>query len=286
MKITVLMENDSGREGCLSEHGLSLYIETKKHKLLMDTGASSQFLKNAGMLGIDMAGVDTVILSHGHYDHGGGIPGFLECNQKAVIYMQRAAGGAFYHVEEEEVRYIGIDPDIPGDSRSVLLDGDYRIDEELFLFSHISGRKLWPEGNRVLKRRTEKGFVQDVFDHEQCLVIRQDGKHYLLSGCAHNGILNILERYRKIYHSYPDAVISGFHMKKKKGYTVEDIRNIEETARVLKETPTIYYTGHCTGEEPYRMMKKIMGEKIRAIHSGDILLQEMRGEMPDENSSM
>ena len=226
MKITVLMENDSGREGCLSEHGLSLYIETKKHKLLMDTGASSQFLKNAGCSdrygGSGYGNFKSRPLRPWRRDSR-----LFGMQSKGSHLHAEAAGGAFYHVEEEEVRYIGIDPDIPGDSRSVLLEGDYRIDEELFLFSHISGRKLWPEGNRVLKRRTEKGFVQDVFDHEQCLVIRQDGKHYLLSGCAHTGILNILERYRKIYHSYPDAVISGFHMKKKKGYTAK----ISETLR-------------------------------------------------------
>ena len=72
MRIINLMENTKGAEGCVWEHGLSFYIETKKHKLLADTGASEAFLKNAVVLGIDLRRVDTVILSHGHYDHGGG----------------------------------------------------------------------------------------------------------------------------------------------------------------------------------------------------------------------
>lgn len=272
MRITVLIENSPGQWGCVSEHGLSLYVETKKHKLLMDTGASDRFLWNARILGIDITGVDTVILSHGHYDHGGGIPGFLAHNQKALLYMQKTVSGDFYHVEEEQVRYIGIDQKIPGFARSVLLDGDYRIDSELFIFSNISGRKLWPEGNKILKRKTEEGFIQDRFEHEQCLVIEQDGRSYLFSGCAHNGILNILDRYEEIFKCLPDVVISGFHMKKSDGYSKKDIEHIEKTAQALKQTPTLYYTGHCTGDEPYRILKRIMGEQIRALHSGDNIL--------------
>lgn len=272
MRITVLVENSSGKWGCVSEHGLSLYVETKKHKLLVDTGASDSFLWNAQVLGIDIAEVDTVILSHGHYDHGGGIPELMKHNQKAVLYMQRSADGEFYHVENDEIRYIGIDHNIAGLSRTVLLDGDYRIDPELFLFSNIPGRKLWPEGNKILKRKTGNEFVQDRFEHEQCLVIEQNGKYYLLSGCAHNGILNILDRYGELFHCLPDVVISGFHMRKTSGYTKKDIEDIEKTAQALKKTPTLYYTGHCTGNEPYRIMKRIMGEQIQALHSGDNLL--------------
>ena len=73
MKIQNLVENEQGKNGCLAEHGLSVYLETGKHKLLVDTGATDAFLRNAEFLGIDLKEVDILILSHGHYDHGGGI---------------------------------------------------------------------------------------------------------------------------------------------------------------------------------------------------------------------
>ncbi|WRK55771.1 MBL fold metallo-hydrolase [Coprobacillaceae bacterium CR2/5/TPMF4] len=89
MKIINLIEDTPGSSNCLYEHGLSFYIETKKHKILMDTGASDAFIKNATQLGIDLKQVDIVVLSHGHYDHSGGILSFVKINPNATIYIQK-----------------------------------------------------------------------------------------------------------------------------------------------------------------------------------------------------
>ncbi len=96
MRIVNLIENTEGVEGCSCAHGLSFYIETEKHKLLFDLGPSGDTLGNAGQLGVDLKAVDTVILSHGHYDHSGGIISFSEINNDAPIYMQRSATGDYY----------------------------------------------------------------------------------------------------------------------------------------------------------------------------------------------
>ncbi|MDD3795086.1 MAG: MBL fold metallo-hydrolase [Lachnospiraceae bacterium] len=272
MKIINLIEDTRGREGCAFEHGLSFYIETEKHKLLMDTGATDAFLKNAAILGIDLGQVDTVVLSHGHYDHTGGLLAFAEQNPEADIYLQASAGEAYYHWQEEGARYIGMDKAILSLPKLQLLAGNRKIDEELFLFSHISGRRFWAKSNQQLKRKTKERFCQDEFDHEQCLVITERDNHVLLSGCAHNGILNILDAYRAIYHGDPGAVISGFHMAQKEGYTEEDQRIIRQTAEELKQTDTVFYTGHCTGKAAFDQMKEIMGEQLRAIHSGEEIL--------------
>ena len=93
MHIVVLMENTPGIPGCAYEHGLSFYAETANHKILLDTGASDSFIRNAELLGIDLTQVDTVILSHGHYDHSGGIIPFTRLNPDAKIYMQESAMG-------------------------------------------------------------------------------------------------------------------------------------------------------------------------------------------------
>ena len=92
MRIINLMEDTPGVTGLYYEHGLSFYIETEKHKILLDTGASSAFIENARHLGIDLKKVDVVVLSHGHYDHAGGILAFAKLNSTAKIYMQRTAG--------------------------------------------------------------------------------------------------------------------------------------------------------------------------------------------------
>jgi len=268
MKIINLVENIQGNAECLSEHGLSCYVETAKHKLLVDCGQTSAFMENANVLCVNLEEVDSVFLSHGHYDHSGGILPFSKINDKSPIYMQKTAVLPYYHKTQEEERYIGIDPEIKELAQVKLIDGNFVIDEELALFSGVKGRILWPKGNLELKKKTEDGFVQDTFDHEQYLVITERDKKVLFSGCAHNGILNILAHYRDLYGAYPDAVVSGFHMKKKE-YTEEDDVLIKETAKQLMSMPTQFYTGHCTGEYAFNLMKKIMGDKLIYMHSGD-----------------
>lgn len=85
MRILNLVENEEGVPGCEEVHGLSFYVETQNHKLLFDTSPSEVVLRNAERLGVDLTAVDTVILSHGHYDHSGGIMAFTSINPNAKI---------------------------------------------------------------------------------------------------------------------------------------------------------------------------------------------------------
>ena len=285
MRIINLVENTEGASGCGVEHGLCFYIETEKHKLLMDTGASDLLLKNAEKLGIDLTQVDTVVLSHGHYDHGGGILPFAKINPAAKIYVPGEAFGEYYSVNKDgEPRYIGLAKEIRELPQLVKVsfeggpetgantgaaDGIFRIDDELLLFSGIGSGHSIPSANQRLKKKTEDGFVQDDFAHEQCLVIKEGVKSILLSGCAHHGILNIMDRYCELFGKEPDFVISGFHMMKKGSYSDEEINMIIDTALALRQYKTVFYTGHCTGVEPYNAMKKLMGDQLRYVHSGD-----------------
>lgn len=268
MKIVNLMEDTEGTQGCIYEHGLSFYIETKKHKLLLDTGASAATLANAEKLGIDLTQVDTVILSHGHYDHSGGIMAFAKINPTAKIYLQQSAGYDYYNLKDNKEKYIGIDKAILELPQVQILDGNLRIDEELFLFTNVTGRKYWAKSNLLLKRKVDGEFVQDMFDHEQCLVITEDNQHVLLSGCAHNGILNILEAYAGYFDKEPSMVISGFHLMKKGTYDEEEVQTIQETAKELQKMHTVFYTGHCTGLEAFAIMKEMMQEQLIFVHSG------------------
>ena len=268
MRIINLMEDTDGGNGCLYEHGFSFYIETNNHKLLLDTGASKATLENAKKLGVDLTKVDTVILSHGHYDHSGGIMAFAKVNPNAKIYLQRSAGLDYYNLKENKEKYIGIDKTILELPQVQLLDGNYRLDEQLFLFTNVTGRKYWAKSNLLLKRKVNGEFVQDMFDHEQCLVITDNNRHILLSGCAHNGILNILEAYDTYFETSPAMVISGFHLIKKEPYEQEEILMIQETAKELQKRDTVFYTGHCTGLEAFAIMKEIMQEQLIFVHSG------------------
>ncbi|MBE5954416.1 MAG: MBL fold metallo-hydrolase [Lachnospiraceae bacterium] len=270
MKIICLMENTAQADNILSEHGFSLYVETENHKLLIDAGQSPSFAENAKTLGVDLSKVDMAMLSHGHYDHSGGLMRFAQINNIAPIYMQVNAGGEYYHTNDTLEKYIGIDKEILKLPQVKLVDGNMRIDQEISMFAGVKGRKYFPSGNSELTRKLSDGtFVQDDFSHEQYVVVEEDGKKVLISGCAHNGILNILDEFKKLYGCEPDMVISGFHLMKKTGYSGEDVENIKSIAEELVTMDTTFYTGHCTGVPAFDIMKEIMGDKLHYIHSGD-----------------
>lgn len=183
--------------------------------------------------------------------------------------MQSSATEPHYNGE----RYIGIDTDILKLPNVRLIDGDMQLDDDLFLFSGITGRRCYPQGNRKLSCLKDGVKTDDDFMHEQCLVITQNGKRWLLSGCAHNGILNILDRYKELFDSYPDYVITGFHMMKREGeHTEEEKAVIIQTAQELSQLDTVFYSGHCTGIPAFELMKEIMGDKLIALHSGEHII--------------
>ncbi|XCH79137.1 MAG: MBL fold metallo-hydrolase [Candidatus Dehalobacter alkaniphilus] len=272
MIIKALVENTSMSEEIKSEHGLSLYIETHKHKLLFDVGASHLFAENAQKMGVDLSEIDLVVISHGHYDHGGGLKGFINVNTKAKIYVNREAFAKhFANRAGGDKSYIGLDQSL-GQSDRLIFAGEYfLIDDELELFSNINGRKLISTGNEDLFMESGNLLVPDAFTHEQNLIVSEGGKTLLVAGCAHRGITNIIDRMIEIKHRPPDYVIGGFHLYSRSADKYEDPALISQIGHYLKDVGSYCYTCHCTGVQPYKMLKEIMGEKIQYLSTGSQL---------------
>ncbi|MBO4456884.1 MAG: nicotinamide-nucleotide amidohydrolase family protein [Butyrivibrio sp.] len=280
MRIINLVEDTLGKNECTPEHGLCFYVETKNHKILVDTGASDLFAENADKLGIDLEEVDTVVISHGHYDHGGGIIPFSKINDSATIYVRKSAFGKHYSTSRgEDPQYVGLEDKAKRLPQIVMLEeGVTEIDDELTIFSDIGDAHEAPATNKDLFVKRGFELREDSFTHEQCLVVTENKRRYLFSGCAHTGIQNILDRYEELFDDEPYAVISGFHTTKHKGFSKDDIDFIRDMAKDLDKYNTIFYTCHCTGVKPYREMKKILEDKIRYVHCGDEIKVGRRSE--------
>ena len=257
MKIKVLLENTSLDEALKAEHGLSLYIETGEHKILFDMGQTETFAENAEQMGIDLAQVDIAILSHGHYDHGGGLKRFLEINKKAVVYLNRRAFLPYYNGTE---KYIGLDQELKQNQRLVLVDDTLIIEEGITLCSCNQKMRPFSFSNFGLMKKESSTFVADDFLHEQYLLIQESGKCFVFSGCSHKGILNIMNWLK------PDVLIGGFHFSKMD--CSKDEEALLFAAKILKEYPAKYFTGHCTGAEQYGFLKAILGDQLECLGTG------------------
>lgn len=258
IKISVLMENTACSPDFQSEHGLSLWIETAHHTILFDTGKSGAFAANAAALGINLSEADIAVLSHGHYDHGGGLKTFLSLNEKAPVYLTRLAFVPHYSGTGE---YIGLDPSLKGNPRLVTAADPQTIDDELMLCTCNERTRFFPTDTAGLTEKPADTLQPDAFLHEQYLTIRDGGRKIVVSGCSHKGIRNIVRWLR------PDILIGGFHFMKMDVSSGENPL-LKESAEDLLKFPTDYYTCHCTGIAQYRYLKSIMGNRIHYLSAG------------------
>ena len=241
MKITALAENTSARRDLGSEHGLSLFIETAEARLLFDMGQSGLFAENAEKLGIDLSTAALAVLSHGHYDHGGGLPVFLEKNRQAPVYLSRYA---FDECHNAEGKYIGLDPALKGEPRLRFTGEETELSPSLHLYSCNGRERKIPIDSAGLTVLREGELRPDSFRHEQYLLIEEGEKRVLISGCSHKGVLNLLDWFR------PDVLIGGFHLMKKPADEA-----LAPWAEALGKGSTRFFTCHCTGLEQFRWLK-------------------------------
>ena len=244
MRIVSLLENTTRREDMAVEHGLSLYIETEQHRILFDMGQTDLFARNAQALGIRLSDVDIAVLSHGHYDHGGGLRTFLESNSHAPVYLH---GDAFLPHYNGTEKYIGLDRSLLESPRMVFTTDTYRIDNSLTLFTGNDRERTYPPIPSGLTEKRGDVFIPDDFRHEQYLLIQENHTKVLISGCSHKGILDIAAWFM------PDVLIGGFHFSK---LALDD--GLIHAAQALAAHPTEFYTCHCTGVAQYEFMKQYM----------------------------
>ncbi len=263
MKWTVLSDNRTCDSQLQTEHGLSILLETDKHRILLDTGASDVFIRNAERLGIDLGTVDYVFISHGHSDHAGGLQHFLRINERAkVIVSPHAISGKFFskrgNLHSITTEWPAIDKE-----RLVLTDRTCQIAEGIYAIAHIPQIHPMPKGNLNLFIEDVNGqMVRDDFRHE--LALYADG--LLFTGCAHSGLENILAACPYPVHT----VVGGFHL-------LDGMETEEELSALSKrlleyekssQEGLLFYTSHCTGDKVFEVMKGIMGERLNAFSCG------------------
>lgn len=268
IKIITIVENTTSSSEYRCKHGLSLYIETAKHKILFDLGPDETFASNAKKMGIHISEIDTVIISHGHKDHGGALQHFLSLNNKAKVYIRETAFEPHYiKVLGIPVR-VGLDEKIMKHPQIVFTDDYVEIDEELTVFSDVRSNDYYSQSNRVLYARIDEQMIRDDFRHEQNLTITTDEGRILVSGCSHTGIVNIQQKAESLISDDIATVIGGFHLYNPPTKKYESDELMDAIASVLVRKQSNYFTCHCTGVKAYERMKNTLGDRLVYLSVG------------------
>lgn len=265
MRITVLTDN-IGCGDLQGEWGLSLYIEYEGRRFLLDTGASDTFIANAGRLGIDLSEVDSVILSHAHYDHTLGLTAFFGINSKAPVYLSPNAGENCWSGPGSPKRYIGMPKGVISSSsdRFIRPEGVSEISPNVYIVPHSTeGLSRLGRRNHLYIRRGLR-YVPDDFAHEQTLVFRTSKGLVLMNSCSHSGPDIIVNEVLKVFQNETIAAyVGGLHLFRLSDSEVEAVSERMASCGIDR-----IYTGHCTGQTAYDILRQRFGDRIELFHCG------------------
>ena len=288
MKIQVLIDNlESAENFCgflQPEWGLSAFIQFQGKTILLDTGASEKFAENAATLQVDLNSVDAGVLSHAHFDHANGMEAFFKVNDHANFYLRKDAGENCYHTHKflkffsyqeyigihrgwlkrysERIKFVGSSSREAASSPTEILPGVFLVGHNDTIFSAESRAAIAARNGLSIKLNGK--YLPDSFDHEQSLVFDTPQGLFIMNSCSHGGADNIVKEVemafpgKKIY-----AVLGGFHL-----YRTSDsqVRAFAERLRDLDVQKI--YTGHCTGNHAFEILKEVLGEKVRQMFTG------------------
>jgi 7,8-dihydropterin-6-yl-methyl-4-(beta-D-ribofuranosyl)aminobenzene 5'-phosphate synthase len=266
VRITVLIDNKTSRDDLSAEHGLSLWIEYGEKRILFDTGQSDILILNAEKLGIDLAQTDAIVLSHGHYDHTGGLSTVLDIATKTKLYLHPAAIEAKFSRKTSGVKSIGM-----SDSAKKAIKGRHVIwtATPAWLFPGMAVTGQVPRisnfedvgGAFFLDENCQK--ADELLD-DQSLFIESANGLVVVLGCAHAGVVNTLNYVTELAgRSHIHGIIGGMHLLNANNMRISNTIDTFRRYDVQRIGPL-----HCTGQNAQDEIKKTFPGRYLSLEAG------------------
>lgn len=263
IKITVLVDNYVDSSGLIAEHGLSYLIEVNGKRLLFDTGQGFALKQNVQNLGIDPKKIEFLILSHGHYDHTGGIEFVLGLKPNIKIYAHPKVCEPKYKMVGKNYKYIGIPTELRDKMEFVSILEPYEVVPGVFVSGYVPKIDMGIR-NKGLYKASSTGYIADTFDDEIFLLIRGSRGVVVVSGCCHLGLKNTLAYANRLANgSKIRYYFGGLHLSKE---PESELIGMEEFLQ--KSNIERFFVGHCTGLEAYVFLRERLGSRIEYFSTG------------------
>lgn len=268
-KITVVVENTVAVDGTIPEHGICFWIDTGATRVVFDTGQGGALLNNARALGVPLEQAESVALSHGHYDHTGGLKALLQVAERPKVYAHRAVFKPKYACNAQgQSRSIGM-PALSMESvreltRDLILTaGPTQIADSLFVTGEIPRVTEFEDtgGPFFLDHGCSR---PDPFLDDQALFFESSRGVVVLLGCAHAGVINTLLYIRELTEGRPiHAIMGGMHLLSASRERMD--RTVEYLSRI---NPRLLGPAHCTGTEATTELREAFSSNWFPCHAG------------------
>ncbi|MGV8827883.1 MAG: MBL fold metallo-hydrolase [Breznakibacter sp.] len=267
MNISVLCDNQPLSKRFACEHGLSIFVEVNGNRFLFDTGQGDCFLKNALTMGIDLAGIDYVVLSHGHYDHAGGLKQLMAQFPHIKIVMHPQALKQRFSISSVMTKENGFP------HNSFVGQWENQIIKVDRLFELLPGVTLFPlpfaapANPRLVEPGIQGQLVPDTFMDELFIMLKEGEHQVLLSGCTHHGIVHVLDYCRtQLSFGHFDLVLGGLHLSGS-----DELAILQQIELCRAYDVSRWALNHCTGERAFDLWQAAYQGHVMTAKAGEVI---------------